>query len=268
MVKTTVNEIASYIEALAPKSLAESWDNVGLLVGDGDTEVNTVFIGLDATTENITQAIECNADLIITHHPIIFPTINRVVEQNVTGSMIIRLINNNISLYSAHTNLDIAEGGMNDILADKLGLINVRPFTDEECIDNSTGKPTDNIGRVGALETPTEMADLVDYVKSVLCCGSISYVGDPSEIVSSAALCSGSGGDYIYNAYNAGADVYITSEIKHHQASLALELGINLIDAGHFETENIICDFMKEYLSRKFPNLKIVKSQSTPYKRR
>ncbi|HIV86097.1 MAG TPA: Nif3-like dinuclear metal center hexameric protein [Candidatus Monoglobus merdigallinarum] len=263
-----VREIASYIEELAPQSLAESWDNVGLMVGDFEADVKNVFVTLDATSETVEEAIKHNADMIITHHPLIFTEIRHVTEQDVTGSIIINLIKNNIAVYSAHTNFDIANGGMNDILAEKLGLTNVRSYTEEECTDNSTGRPSENIGRVGVLEQPAEMADFVDYVKNALGCAAISYVGNPSDVVSAAAVCSGSGGDLIYNAYNAGADVYITSEIKHHQASLAIELGLNVIDAGHFETENIICGFMESYLKSRFPELNIHKSSVAPYKHR
>lgn len=262
-----VKDIAEYIESLAPKTLAEPWDNVGLMVGDMDSNVESVYVTLDVTSENIEEAVNCGADLIVSHHPLIFTSINRVIEQDVTGSIVRSLIKNDISVYSAHTNFDIADGGMNDILCDKLGLSGVRRFTESECTD-PFGKPLDQIGRVGILDTPIEMADFVDYVKNVLGCMDISYVGSESEIISTAAVCSGSGGDLIYNAYNAGADVYVTSEIKHHEAQLALELGINLIDAGHFETENIICDFMEDYLLSRFDDISITKSTMLPYKRR
>ncbi len=262
-----VKDIAAYIEELAPKSLAMSWDNPGLMVGDMDRHAQKIYIALDGTSENVSEAVRLGADMIITHHPLIFTSISRVTEQDVCGRIIINLIKNNISLYSAHTNFDIADGGMNDILCERLDIVDARRFTDEECTDGS-GNSLENIGRVGRLDTPIEMADYVDFVKNVLGCAAISYVGDPSEIISTAAVCSGSGGDLIYNAYNAGADVYITSEIKHHEAQLALELGINLIDAGHFETENIICNFMEEYLLKRFPSLTIFKSSAAPYKRR
>lgn len=264
---TTVKQIAAHIERLAPRDLAEPWDNVGLMVGDLDKEVNTVYVALDGTSRNVREAIDKGADMIITHHPLIFTSVNRVIEQDVTGSVIINLIKNDVALYSAHTNFDIADGGMNDILCDKLDIVDTRHFLDSECVD-SGGKQLDNIGRVGRLDTPSELADYVDYVKSVLGCAAISYVGDPSEVVTTAAVCSGSGGDLIYCAYNAGADVYITSEIKHHEAQLALELGINLIDAGHFETENIICGFMEDFLKERFPDLKIIRSSADPYKKR
>ena len=265
--RVTVKQIADHIERLAPRGLAEPWDNPGLMVGDMDKEVSSVYIALDGTSRNVREAIALGADMIITHHPLIFTSVNRVIEQDVTGSVIINLIKNDIALYSAHTNFDIADGGMNDILCDKLDIVDTRHFDDLECVDGN-GKPLDNIGRVGRLDTPTEMADYVDYVKNVLGCAAISYTGDPSDVITTAAVCSGSGGDLIYCAYNAGADVYITSEIKHHEAQLALELGINLIDAGHFETENIIRDFMEEYLKEEFPDLIIHKSSAEPYKKR
>ncbi len=263
----TVKQIAECIERLAPRELAEPWDNVGLMVGDFDKRVGSVYIALDGTSRNIREAISRRADMIVTHHPLIFTSVNRVVEQDVTGSAIINLIKNGIALYSAHTNFDAAKGGMNDILCEKLDIIDTRSYYDSECVDGA-GKPLENIGRVGRLDNPTELADYAYYVKNVLGCAAISYTGDPTEVVTTAAVCSGSGGDLLYCAYNAGADVYITSEIKHHEAQLALELGINLIDAGHFETENIICDFMADYLGEAFPELEIFKSTATPYKTR
>ena len=110
-----VKDIAEYIESLAPKTLAEPWDNVGLMVGDMDSNVESVYVTLDVTSENIEEAVNCGADLIVSHHPLIFTSINRVIEQDVTGSIVRSLIKNDISVYSAHTNFDIADGGMNDI---------------------------------------------------------------------------------------------------------------------------------------------------------
>ena len=259
-----VKTIMEEIEKLAPVSLAESWDNVGLMVGNEDSRVTTVFVCLDVTSDNVRRAIDCGADMIISHHPLIFSPVKRIVEQDVNGRILRDLIKNDISVYSAHTNLDNADGGMNDILADRRDLIYTRKFTDEECIDES-GKPIDNIGRVGILETPMEMSDFAELVKSSLGCNTIRCLGDPSDVIKTVALCSGSGGFGIYAAYHAGADVYVTSDIKHHEAQLALELGLNLIDAGHFETENTICSFMTEYLESRFDELNVIPSDVSPY---
>ncbi len=259
-----VKDIAEYIEILAPKTLAESWDNVGLMVGDFEKDVKSVFICLDITSENVQKAASIGADMIISHHPLIFSPIKRVIESDVSGSIIHSLIKNDISAYSAHTNLDNASGGTNDALADKLGLENVRRFTDEEGLDEM-GNPVDNIGRIGVLPTPIPIEDFVSLTKSVLGCTSVKYVGTPGDYVKKVALCSGAGGDGIYTAYRAGADVYVTADVRHHEAQLAHELGMNLIDAGHFETENTICEFMKEYLQKGFPDLKIISSDAEPY---
>lgn len=259
-----VKDICDTIERLAPKHLAESWDNVGLMVGDFEQPVRKIFVCLDITSENVARAIKCNADMIVSHHPLLFSPLKRVVESDITGSIIRSLIQNNISAYSCHTNLDHADGGTNDALADKLGLSDVRRFTDDECVSES-GQPTDNIGRIGTLETPMAIEDFVAYIKSVLGCVKIRYVGSPGDTVRKVALCSGSGGDGIYTAYRAGADAYVTADIKHHEAQTAFELGLNLIDAGHFETENTICEFMTEYLSENLPDVQVVVSTAEPY---
>ncbi|MBE5039979.1 Nif3-like dinuclear metal center hexameric protein [Ructibacterium gallinarum] len=259
-----VKDIVSAIEQLAPPELAESWDNVGLMTGDLDQRVTTVFLCLDVTSDNVQQAIACGADLIVSHHPLIFSPVKRIIEQDVSGSILRNLIRHDISVYSAHTNLDHADGGMNDMLAKRLSLQQIRHFSDEECTDG-TGRPLDAIGRVGVLPAPMEMGDFVELVKDSLGCQTIRSVGNPEEVIKIAALCSGAGGDGIYAAYHAGADVYVTADVKHHEAQLAFELGMNLIDAGHFETENIICSFMADFLESRFQSLNIIASDAQPY---
>ncbi len=248
-----VNDIKNAIERLAPCSLAEEWDNVGLMLGDEEQYVSSAFICLDVTAENVQKAIDCDADLIISHHPLIFSPLKNILDTDVSGGIISTLIRNNISVYSAHTNLDKADGGMNDVLADKLELSNIRHFNDE------------TIGRIGELETPVELEDFKDFVKNVLSCRSIRYLGEPDKPIKTVAVCSGAGGDGIHSAYSEGADIYVTSDIRHHEAQLAYELGLCLIDAGHFETENIICEFMKDYLEEALPELNIITSDAEPY---
>lgn len=259
-----VKNIIQEIEKKAPPSLAEPWDNVGIQVGDLEQEVATVFVCLDVTSENVRQAKDCGADLILSHHPLLFAPPKQIVEQEVTGGILRELIRSDISVYSAHTNLDHADGGMNDVLAETLTLVNVRRFVEEECRDG-LGKPIDNIGRVGILPTEMAMVDFAKLVKKALGCQSLRFLGDPQKAIKTVALCSGAGGDGIYSAYHAGADVYVTSDIRHHEAQLAAELGLCLIDGGHFETENTICSFMAEFLKETFPEIRVVSSTATPY---
>lgn len=259
-----LSEIIEELEALAPPELKESWDNVGLMVGDEKQRIQNVYVCLDITSENVQKAVDFGADLIISHHPLIFKPLSRIVESDVTGGIIRTLISNNISAYSMHTNFDKADGGMNDLLATKLGLENIRKFTPDECV-NQYGDPQDDIGRVGSLEYPMPLEAFVEHVKSVLSCHSIKYMGNLSETVQTVALCSGSGGSGIYTAYHSGADAYVTADLDHHDAQTACEIGLNIIDAGHFETENIICEFLHEFLYNRFPDLNIKISDSTPF---
>ncbi len=259
-----VKDMIAALNRLAPPELKEPWDNVGLMVGNEEQRVTTVFVCLDVTSENVRHAIACGADLIVSHHPLLFSPVSRIVEQESAGKILRELIRNDISVFSAHTNLDHADGGMNDALADRLALTGTRHFTQEEARD-AFGNPTDSIGRIGTLSAPMELEDFVELVRHALSCQSIRYTGNPADPIRTVALCSGSGGSGIYTAYRAGADAYVTSDIKHHEAQLACELGLKLIDAGHFETENILCSFLTEFLESAFPELNVIVSDAQPY---
>lgn len=259
-----LSEIIEELEALAPPRLAEEWDNVGLLVGDEDARIKNVYVCLDITSENVRCAADFGADLIISHHPLIFKPLSRVVENDVTGGIVRTLIKNNISAYCMHTNFDNADGGMNDLLAQKLGLENVRKYTPDECID-ANGKPLEQTGRVGVLEYPMSFEEFIEHTKAALSCRALKYMGDLSETVQTVALCSGSGGSLMYSAFHSCADAYVTADLNHHQAQTAREIGLNIIDAGHFETENIICEFLHEFLYTRFPDINIKLSDSEPF---
>lgn len=259
-----LSKIVEELERLAPPELAESWDNVGLLVGDENARIEKVFVCLDITGENVRAAARLGADLIISHHPLIFKPMKNVTEQGETGSIVRALIKNDISAYCMHTSFDKADGGMNDLLARRLDLENVRKYTPDECVD-PMGNIMDGIGRVGALERPMSFENFVAYVKTRLGCRAIKFMGNRGDMVQTVALCSGSGGSGIYSAYNSGADAYVTADLTHHHAQTAREIGLNIIDAGHFETENIICEFLGEFFSAGFPELTVEISESEPY---
>ncbi len=261
-----LSKIMEELELLAPLSLKEPWDNVGLLVGDENQKIQNVYVCLDITSENVNKAIEFGADLIVSHHPLIFKPLSSIIEADVTGAIIRALIKNNISAFCMHTNFDKADGGMNDLLAQRLGLENVRKFTPDECVD-PMGNKLDEIGRVGSLELPMNIHDFIEHVKKTLSCSAVKYMGEPSETVQTVALCSGSGGSGIYSAYHSGADIYVTADLNHHHAQTAREIGLNMIDAGHFETENIICEFLKDFFFNRFPELNIKISDAKPFYR-
>jgi len=258
-----VKDITQAIEAFAPRELADGWDNVGLLAGNFEQEVKRVFLCLDVTSSVVAEAIEFGADLIIAHHPLIMSPLTRVVEQDVVGRIILALAKNNISVYVAHTNFDLCDGGLCDILAEKMGLANIRTFTAEECLDE-LGKPTAKFGRVGSCK-PTTLGEFVKFVEQKLDCQAIRFVGDENKKIETVATVSGAGGDMLYPAFRANVDVFVTADVKHHIAQLAEELDVAMIDAGHFETEVLMCEFMDKFLREKFPAIKVEVSKARSF---
>ncbi len=252
-------DIISQMEKLAPPYLAEGWDNSGFLLGDESKFISRVFICLEINSEVLRQAQRFGAELIITHHPLMFKPLSSITESDPVGRLVRTLIKSDIAVYSMHTNFDKADGGMNDLLAEHLGLDDVRPYTEKECGQN------ENIGRVGTLDPPMSLEDFSAFVKATLGCATLRTVGNPDEELETVALCTGSGGGLMLNAYRAEADVYVTGDISHHDAQLAAELGLNIIDAGHFETENIFCPFMAEYFQENLPEIKVECADTKSY---
>ncbi len=260
-----LSKIIEELELVAPSSLKCPWDNVGLLVGDENQKISRVFVCLDITSANVRDAAEFGADLIISHHPLIMEPLKSITESGgITQGIVRSLIQNNISAFCMHTSFDAADGGMNDLLAQKLGLENIRKFTPDEAIGED-GEKLDGIGRVGTLELPMSMAEFISCTKSALGSTALKYCGSLTEQIQTVALCSGSGGSELYAAYNSGADVYVTADLKHDHGRIARELGLNIIDAGHFETENIICEFLADFFYHRFPELEVKTSTAEPY---
>lgn len=346
-------DVCKHIEELCPRELAIEWDNVGLLVGDPEQEVRKVLVALDATPEVINEAIHDKADMIVTHHPLFNPKfggpIKNITTDSITGKAIYSLIKNNIAIYCAHTNLDIAQGGINDVLVDLFQLKNVNllettdtgklkklvVFVPQSHLENvrsaiskagagwtgnysdctfqcqgegtfkgleganpyigSVGElekvqehrletifteeiqtgvinamleahpyeevaydiyPLENkgkqvgLGRVGELPNEIELFDFAKIVKQKLKLDNIRIVGDIKTKVKKVAICSGSGMSLLKHVKDCRADVYITGDVKYHDAQEALAWGINIIDAGHYQSENIIVPVLKKYIEK------------------
>lgn len=340
--------IIDAMENLAPKYLAESWDNVGLLVGSPAQKITKLRITLDVTQDVVNQAIQDGIDMIITHHPILFKAVSNIRTDLPQGKLIASLLQANIAVYAAHTNLDSANGGVNDVLASKLNLQNTLPlavsYTEKlyklvvfvpnthmevvrkviseagaghvghysHCTFSSQGTgsflplegtrpfigcngvveyveetrletiipekisrrvlkamlnvhpyeevaydlyPLVNagqclgLGRVGKLVTPMPLTEFITQVKLALGIEYVSVIGPQEKIVKKVAVCGGSGAGFISKAAFAGADVFITGDIKYHEGQDALATGIAVIDAGHFATEEPIVPFVAEYLT-------------------
>ena len=246
----SVREIEGLLYDWAPKELAASWDNVGLLVGDPEETVQTVLVALDITQGVVEEAAQIGAELIVAHHPVMncaWHPVQTLREDDPLGRKLRTLVRANISAICMHTNLDAAEGGVNDVLAEKLGLTDVFPLGE------------DGIGRIGTLKEEKSLAEYTSYVVKSLGCNG-ARVRDGGKTVRLVAVGGGACGSYIAAAKAKGCDTFVTSDLKYNDF-LDTE-GLNLIDAGHFPTENVICPVIAERLRGAFPNLKVVVSAS------
>lgn len=235
-------EIAELLEVLSPKHFAMSWDNVGFLVGDTKKEVSTILVALDFTNDTVEKAIEINADMIVTHHPIIFGGMKNITNETVNGNRILKLLSNNICGYSMHTNFDV-KGGMAELAGSMLCLENTVPLE----VTSKEGS-LEGIGRVG---TPSEIMTVEQWcnkVKDVFGINSVLLYGDKTALVEKVAVSPGSGKDFVELAKDAGANLLITGDINHHAGIDAVDMSINIIDSGHYGTEYIFVDYIVNYL--------------------
>ena len=245
-------EIMQVIEAAYPREAALDFDNVGLLAGRAEKEVDRVYIALDATDAVIDRAAEAGADMLITHHPLIFSPLKKITDEDFISRRVVKLIQNDISYYAMHTNYDVL--GMAELSEKILGI------QDTEVLDvtmEKEGKP-EGIGRIGKLEKPMTLEECCVYVKHKLNLGSLKVFGDMSAEVSRLAISPGSGKTAVPAALAKGADVLVTGDIGHHDGLDAVEQGLAIIDAGHYGTEYIFIDDMKRFLEEKLPVLEIV----------
>ncbi|MCL2573762.1 MAG: Nif3-like dinuclear metal center hexameric protein [Defluviitaleaceae bacterium] len=250
-----LSQIIEIIENLAPVDIAEEWDNVGLLVGRREATVSKVLLALDALDAVIDEAIEIGADAIITHHPIIFRPISQITNETPLGCRLLKLIEGGICLYSAHTNLDATEGGLNDTLFDILGLSN------KEFICES--KPSVFAGRAGTLSMPISLSDFAIIVKNVLSLDVATYCGNGDDIVHKVGIISGGSAnrEFFRGALAAGCDTFITSDIKLDVAQAALDMKLNLIDATHYGSEVIFAEELAKYLRERVSGVEFVASK-------
>ena len=346
---SNLQQIISSMSRLASHSEALEWDNVGLQVGDYNNEIRKILVALDINEQIIEEAIKKNADLVITHHPLIFNGIDNIHTQTSKGRTIIKAIKNDIAIYSTHTNMDIAEGGLNDLLADKLNILNTEILSKENEIElyklavytphenaeevreaifnKGAGKignysktsfsikgegtflpgqgsnphlgnkgelekvneikietvipenKVDNvirgmlkahpyeevaydiyklpyqskfkgIGRIGELQNSLSLKEYSDKIKNKLNIEKLKICGNMEDEIKKVAICSGAGADFISLASAKGADLYITGDVKYHEAQLAEALDLNLVDAGHFETEVIFKELVEKHLKK------------------
>lgn len=297
-------EVIKRLEELSPVSYAEPWDNIGLLAGRQEKQVKSILIALDATWEVVEEAARLEADMIITHHPMIFGSINRVNSDTILGRKLLELIKNDICYYAMHTNFDVM--GMADAVADRIGLQarqaleavcgertdkegtckdgtgkdsackeNVskdgidRSSTDKDIIDRENAEESSmqtGMGRIGRLPRVMTLEECALCIKESFDLESVRVFGKRDKEIERAAIMPGSGKDFIQKAMEAGADVYITGDMNHHAGLDAVEEGLCVIDAGHFGLEQVFIPYMEEYITRNIKGLTVYTAkQKNPF---
>ncbi|MBP3683997.1 MAG: Nif3-like dinuclear metal center hexameric protein [Oscillospiraceae bacterium] len=253
----TVNDILTFLETLAPRFMKMDWDNVGLLCGSRSREVTKILVALDPFEGVCQEAVEFGAQLIVTHHPLIFKALNSITDETSIGRSIQLLCENRISAINAHTNLDCTPGGVNDRLAAALGLENIEVVDPMGTDENGAAWGLLRKGIVA--EQP--LASFLPTVKTALGCEGLRYV-DAGKPVRKVAVGGGACASEIMDAYRAGCDTFVTSDVKYNQFWDAYDLGLNLIDAGHFYTENPVTACLAEKISAAFPEAEVKISET------
>lgn len=254
---TTVEQIFRLIQNKAPFELQLDFDNAGFLVGHSDRAVERILIALDITQPVIEEAIHCGAQLIVSHHPVIWGGAKSVTDRTVTGQKLLMLAEHGIAAICAHTNLDAVEGGVNDALAVRLGLSDIGQLH-QDGVDRQ-GRPY-GIGRIG-LVTEQPLFDFALDVKRLLGSNGIRLV-DGGKPVHRVAVGGGACGNMLQDALDQGCDTFVTADVKYDGFLDAKALGINLIDAGHYPTEQVVCPVLQQWLRDAFPDVDVLLSES------
>ena len=246
----TTKEIERYLFSLAPKELALDWDNVGLLAGRADKEIHSILVALDITEEVVDEAIEQHADLIVAHHPVMnckWHPVQSVRDDTYQGRLLIKMIQKDIAGICMHTNLDITSGGVNDALAEALQLTQTQPLGADGC------------GRIGFLENAISLDAFLPEVYTALGCSGLRYVS-AGKFVHKVAVGGGACWDYHMDAMEKGCDTFVTSDLSYHNFLDAKAMGLNVIDAGHFPTEDVVCAQVITWLKHAYPQIIVQKS--------
>ncbi len=251
-----INEFKDLIDDICIPGIAESWDNSGYQVKINSESVSKVLVALEITEKVIEEAIAKDVDVIVTHHPLIFDPIKSVCEDSVIGGYIVKLIKNGISVISTHTNFDKMEDGNNDYIGKLLGIKNMRFMGDDE-----------GYSRMGSFDKPLSLREAAHLVAEKFDIDESFFhlIGNPDKMISKLAWCSGSGSEFITLAASKGCDLFITGDVKYHTAQTASELGICVIDAGHFGTEIIFVENMasqiENYAKKEKIELEVIRSE-------
>ena len=242
-----VKDIINVIEGFAPLSIQESWDNSGLCIGSPEDEVTSVLMGLDCTPELVDEAIACGADMIVTHHPLIFSGLKKISPENQVGEVVMKAIKAGIAVYAAHTNADKVIAGVSGAMAARLDLEDVE-ILDED--GDGTG-----LGVVGNFKTPMTAEDAIIYIKEKFALKALRTSKPVDGMITRVAMCGGSGGSLISKAVASGAQLYISGDISYH--NFFTQKGFMVMDIGHYESEKEIVEILFSLIKKNFPTFAV-----------
>ncbi|MDM8543382.1 Nif3-like dinuclear metal center hexameric protein [Desulfococcaceae bacterium HSG9] len=250
MIATTA-DIIDVMETIAPSRLSEKWDNVGLQAGKLSWPVKRLRVALDPLTTIVNEACNDNIDLLITHHPLIFKPLTKIDFDTSVGRIIRMAARHRLAIFAAHTNLDSARDGLNDLLAHRIGLKNLSVFVQTARLEPQSDQgavPNEGLGRIGTTDTAIELATMAAKIKTELNLEHIKYAGNPHLIVNKIAVCTGSGSGLMSQFLESDAQVFISGDLRYHDARDAEANRRGLIDISHFASEHLIVAVLQEKL--------------------
>ncbi|WIM97936.1 Nif3-like dinuclear metal center hexameric protein [Actinoplanes oblitus] len=248
-----VRQVVDALDGRYPRHWAESWDRVGLVLGEFEHAVSRVLCVVDCVPETVDQALAIGADLIVAHHPLLLKPVSSLAPDTFKGRLVHRLIRAEVALYTAHTNADVANPGVSDALAARLGLTGLRPLAPAEGAAAGEGR---GVGRIGDLPEPLTLADLTALAADRLpaTAAGVRAAGDPDRVIRTLAVCGGAGDSFLAGAARAGVDAYLCADLRHHPVSEHLANdGPALLDAAHWATERPWLDEVASWLRTQFP---------------
>ncbi|MEV6306814.1 Nif3-like dinuclear metal center hexameric protein [Actinoplanes sp. NPDC051861] len=249
----TVRDVVDALDARYPRSWAESWDRVGLVLGEFESPVSRVLCVVDCVPETVDQAIAVRADLIIAHHPLLLKPVSSIAPDTFKGRIIHRLIRAGVGLYTAHTNADTANPGVSDALAARLDLAELRPLVPAEGAAAGEGR---GLGRIGELAVPLTLEQFAAFAARRLpaTAAGVRAAGDPARLIRTVAVCGGAGDSFLAVAAKAGVDAYLCADLRHHPVSEHLaDGGPALLDVAHWASERPWLDDVAVWLRAAFP---------------
>ena len=250
------------METFAPNRLAEEWDNVGLLVGNRNAPVEMILTCLTVTPDSVAEAIDRKANLIVTHHPMPFRPLRQLTTDSTVGKLLLDLIRHEIGVYSPHTAFDSARSGINQQLAEGIGLTEIEPLIESPLEPQTPERPVLGSGRYGNLPTETTLSQIIARVKSLLSVEGLHIVGDKDSVVSRVAVACGSAGQFLPDAIRAGCDTLLIGETDFHTCLEAEANGLQLILPGHYASERFAVETLAKSISDEFPTISAQASEN------